>query len=552
MALKVGEIYTEAVIKDGKLKKGLTAAEKKTRASAKKMQSSLNKINFKKLAIGVAAFGVAAGLAFKRVMRVIGSVAELGDKFNKMSLRTGIAVETLSAFDHVAKISGTDIDVFEKSVRYLSKTMLDMSRGIGLAKRTFEELGLSVTDSDGKLKDTTTVLLEVADKIKNMKNETKMAAFASEIFGAKAGTQLLPMLKLGSAGIEELMGKAKDLNLIFSTEGAQAAADYTDAMTELTSSVEGLKRELSLELLPALTSIAQTFTSLIQKKNELKDFWVVALGIDAIKLATKQYREMFNILFPGGGLGEKGFVGGMGGKPSLPGYIPGRPGVPSIPATFAESLLLPPGMPSIEELPILFEEATMAADDFYALMGPDYWKNINTGINDASSAYGILGNAMTSVLTNALLSHRAFFDSVLSGFKQMLNRMIAELAAKAAIFAFLNFVTQGSFGTAQKAKGGFWGFLGFQSGGYTGAMGGVVHPREYVIPEPMVRNMPGMVAGLENIRKGGGTQSFSVTNNFSSNVNNESRNFFRTQMIPQLNDAMRTGLLKIQKSSIVG
>ncbi|GAG85185.1 unnamed protein product, partial [marine sediment metagenome] len=222
----------------------------------------------------------------------------------------GVAVETLSAFDHVAKISGTDIDVFEKSIRFLSKTMLDISRGTGIAKKTFKELGLSVTDSSGNLRDTISIVMEVADRIKNMTDETKKAAFASEIFGAKAGTQLLPMLKLGSEGIRELMGEAEDLNLIFSTEGAQAAADYTDAMTIFKGSIAGLTRELVIGLFPALTKIAEVLTIIIQKKDDLDKVFDI-LNTQIIGKGNILDYELFGGKGPfGGGISRGGGAGG--------------------------------------------------------------------------------------------------------------------------------------------------------------------------------------------------------------------------------------------------
>ena len=216
------------------------------------------------MGVSLGAAGMIAG--FKSI---ISKTAGVGDQFHKMSLRTGIATERLSALGYAAQISGTNIEVVEKSLRYASNIMLDFSQGVGEAKKTLEALGLTVTDSQGKLKNTADFLVEVADKFKDMTDETKMAAYASELFGARAGTQLLPLLKLGSKGIEDLTKKAKELGIVITTEGAEKAAEYTDRMADLTGAFGGLKRTIGFELLPVMTVYAERMTQWVVANREL-------------------------------------------------------------------------------------------------------------------------------------------------------------------------------------------------------------------------------------------------------------------------------------------
>lgn len=250
-------------------------------ANVARMQHDMNKMNRH-----VNKFTRSAGSAFKMLGGIMGAslgvmgiiagfksviseTAALGDQFHKMALRTGIAEEKLSALSYAAQISGTNIEVVEKSLRYATGVMLDFSMGVGEAKKTFEALGLTVVDSSGKLKNTADFLVEVADKFKDMKDDTLMAAYAAEIFGARAGTQLLPLLRLGSKGIEELMQKAKELGVVIGKEEAARAAEYTDRMTDLKEAMGGLKRILGNELLPVLTDYAKGVTEWIKQHREL-------------------------------------------------------------------------------------------------------------------------------------------------------------------------------------------------------------------------------------------------------------------------------------------
>ncbi|GAH47069.1 unnamed protein product, partial [marine sediment metagenome] len=146
--------------------------------------------------------------------------------------------------------------------------MYDTSRGVGEAKEAFADLGVEVTDSDGSLRSSMPVLKEVATKIAAMTNETEQAAYAGKIFGTRYGTQLMPLLKLGASGIDELMQKAKDLNITVSTEAATAAAEFTDRMKDIKDSLAGAGRSIGEILIPSLTKFAEKIVETIKKMTE--------------------------------------------------------------------------------------------------------------------------------------------------------------------------------------------------------------------------------------------------------------------------------------------
>jgi len=191
--------------------------------------------------------------------------AAVGDQFDKMSLRTGITVEDLSSLAYACDISGMSIEGLETGLKFLTRGMDDTSQGIGIAKDTFEKLGISVVDTEGKLRPTVDVLKEAATKISEMTNPAEQAAAAMDLFGARSGTELLPLLKMGGAGIDELMGKAKDLGITMSTEAATKAAEFTDRMTDLKGSLAGAGRSIGDTLIPAIIPMIEKVTEIVGK-----------------------------------------------------------------------------------------------------------------------------------------------------------------------------------------------------------------------------------------------------------------------------------------------
>ena len=208
---------------------------------------------------------VAGGIVTAAFAKIVTGTAKVGDQFDKMSLRTGVAVEDLSALAYAADISGTDIGTLEKGLKGLTKVMDDASMGIGEGMEAFELLDIAVTDSEGKLRSTVDVLKEAATKISAIEDPTKQAALAMDLFGARAGPQLLPLLKAGEGGIEKLMNKAKELGITMSTEAATKAAEFTDRMTDLKGSLAGAGRTIGDTLIPAIIPMIEKVTEIVGK-----------------------------------------------------------------------------------------------------------------------------------------------------------------------------------------------------------------------------------------------------------------------------------------------
>lgn len=235
----------------------LTNAMGKAGSQVDKFAEKIGKIGKTMTVVGgavTAAFGA-----------IIMKTTQLGDTYDKMSKRTNISVEALSALGYAAKISGADLDTVEKSLRYLARGMNDASQGIGEAKEAFEELNISVTDTKGNLRPTMDVLKEAATKLAKMTDETKQVALATDIFGARYGTQLLPMLKEGGAGIEALMNKAKELGIVMSTEAASKAAEFNDRLTDLKESIGGMGRSIGEILIPPLIKFSEKAIKIIKE-----------------------------------------------------------------------------------------------------------------------------------------------------------------------------------------------------------------------------------------------------------------------------------------------
>jgi hypothetical protein len=134
-----------------------------------------------------------------------------------------------------------------------------MQRSAQNGNKAFEELGISLLGTDGKLKETEALFLETGAALAKVENNTKKAALAATIFG-RSGTMLLPVLKDGVDGLEAVMQRAHDLGIVMSTEEATAAAEMVDRWTELKGVLKMATVQIGSALAPAIESVTQSLT----------------------------------------------------------------------------------------------------------------------------------------------------------------------------------------------------------------------------------------------------------------------------------------------------
>jgi hypothetical protein len=190
---------------------------------------------------------------------LIKSQIDAADSAGKMAQKVGISVESFSALKYAMEISEVSVETFEKAMRKLAVGMVDAQSGTGEARVAFRAMGIDVESAAGKLKKGDDILLEIADSFKAMDSGANKAALASKLFGERIGTQLIPFLDLGRAGIEELKKEAERLGVVFSTEAAKAADEFNDNLTRLSNVMKGIAIDIGGPLVKALNEAAKAF-----------------------------------------------------------------------------------------------------------------------------------------------------------------------------------------------------------------------------------------------------------------------------------------------------
>lgn len=214
-------------------------------------------------------------------------VARVGDEFFKLSQKTGVSVEALTALDYAAKLSDVTTEGLTKALQKLSVAMFDTQVNGDEGSAALKALGVSATDAHGQIRPTEAVLLDLAEKFARMPDGADKAALAVKLFG-KEGLAIIPFLNQGREGITALMEEAQRLGLVMSEDVARASEVFNDNLTRLSAIFEGVQRQIGAAVIPILADFTE---QVILAQTETGSFGNELQRITANREATLTFLE---------------------------------------------------------------------------------------------------------------------------------------------------------------------------------------------------------------------------------------------------------------------
>lgn len=265
---------------DNKTQVVITAKDE-TAAGFASAEAALQRLTGKFISLTnpVAAASVAMSAAAGALALSVKSAIDTGDQFNKLSQKTGIAVESLSALAYAGELSDVSIESLATGIKKLSVNMNEAATATnGKAAEAFRALGVVVKGNDGILRASDAVLGDIADRFAGMKDGAGKTALAVALFG-KAGADLIPLLNQGGKGINDLRIEAENLGLVMTGQTAKAAEEFNDNIKKLTLSTSALGKSITADLIGPLAEYTRLMVE--ARKNGVGVFGSLAVGLRA-------------------------------------------------------------------------------------------------------------------------------------------------------------------------------------------------------------------------------------------------------------------------------
>lgn len=205
-------------------------------------------------AVGTAVAGamVTAGTA---MVNATMETSKLADEIGTLSAQTGLATDTIQELNYAAELLDVDTSTVTGSMTKLEKTMGSAASGSKSAQQSFADLGISIKDSNGNLKDADEVFWEAIDALGQIESETERDVASMALFG-KSAKELNPLILAGSDTFRQLADEAHRTGYVMSSETVDAFGNLDDNMQRLSNGAQAVEQSFGQILLPLLTDMS--------------------------------------------------------------------------------------------------------------------------------------------------------------------------------------------------------------------------------------------------------------------------------------------------------
>lgn len=227
--------------------------------------------------VSTAAAGVVAGLgaaAYK--------AGQAADDLNTLSKVTGIGTEELQKYGYAADLVDVSVEAIAKSNKKLTKNAYEAANGSKSQAEAFKAIGVSVTDSNGHLRDSEAIFQDVITNLGKMTNETERDAIAQQLMG-KSAAELNPLIEDGGETYKMVADTLKKYDLDFvdqkTLDGANEFNDSLDKMKLIGSvALSDVSSRLAVYLAPALDKVVDLVGKFAKWLSELSPETLTVIG----------------------------------------------------------------------------------------------------------------------------------------------------------------------------------------------------------------------------------------------------------------------------------
>ncbi len=233
---------------------------------------------------GTAATGAA-------LMGVVNSSASTADEIDKMSAKIGLSKQAYQEWSYVLGQNGMDVNSLQMGMKTLVAQMDGAASGTEKSVEMFEKLGVSIYDSEGKMKNQEEMFKEVTMALAAMENGTEKAALANGLLG-RSGSEMMPMLNNGAEGITELTDRAHELGLIMGDDAVNAGVVLGDTLDDVKKSAGMVGTKIGVALFPIIQKVLDMVLKFMPQVQSMFDSFAPLL----IGLMDSLMPMLFNLV----------------------------------------------------------------------------------------------------------------------------------------------------------------------------------------------------------------------------------------------------------------
>lgn len=216
---------------------------------------------------GFAALVAAIAEVEQKLISLTQEQAAAAGEIQDLSMQTSLSTETIQEYQYASELIGVSFDTLVGAHTRMIRSMSDAQSGTESAVETWRKLGVSIVDTNGNLRDSEAVFMEVMEALGNVENATERDAIAMEVFGRSA-QDLNPLIVQGTDAFRDLCDEAHEVGRVLTDVELEALAQVDDALLRHNESIEAGKNAIALEFAPALQAFYESSGNGLRQLSE--------------------------------------------------------------------------------------------------------------------------------------------------------------------------------------------------------------------------------------------------------------------------------------------
>ena len=216
------------------------------------------------LALGATAAAVTALIkSIQKLHEMTLEASREADDLMTQSMISGVSTDTLQQWEYAAELIDVSTETMTSSLGKLTRSMASANDGNAATMQAFTDLGVSITDSSGQLRDSEEVFYDVITALGQIPNETERDAVAMAILG-KSAQELNPLIIQGAGALKGLAAEAEATGYVLDESQIAKLGEVDDSYQKMQLTIEATKKQLAADFAPASKAAMDTFSAAIK------------------------------------------------------------------------------------------------------------------------------------------------------------------------------------------------------------------------------------------------------------------------------------------------
>lgn len=194
----------------------------------------------------------------KTASKTITDVTNTADAIAKGAKNANLSAESYQTWSYVLERSGSSIDGMKSA-------MLKLETASQSGNKAFKELGISSKELKSMTPEQT--FERTIKALQGVQDEGKRSVLASKLLGKGFGSELGSLLSMSASDTDALKQRVKDLGGVMSDEALKDAEAFKDSLTDVKTSLTGLKNNIVSQFLPSLKDATNGLADVFSGKD---------------------------------------------------------------------------------------------------------------------------------------------------------------------------------------------------------------------------------------------------------------------------------------------